>query len=333
LWGRYSGSTESYLNTDLEAIESANKQGENGALDQLIENLRQQRGDLRLTESDFRGASKGNRFYPLLYMMTRVCHAKDWGTGDELSAHLLGYLSKLEVHHIFPKALLYKHGYSRKEVNAIANFTFLTKETNLAVSKRDPAEYIPAYESDNPGMIKTHWIPMNPELWKIENYLEFLAERRKLLAESANNFLSQLVAGHVPEPVDIDDLKHVQEVAEIVPGGIEDDEEEVRINRFNNWVTKQGLPEGESLYELVEEETNEPIAILDLAWPNGLQEGLSQPVALLIDEGPEVEEAANQAGYLFFTSVASMKRYVKYEILAVNEEQVEDSPLSVGDSN
>jgi hypothetical protein len=226
-------------------------------------------------------------------MMTRVCHAKDWGTGDELTAHLLGYLSKLEVHHIFPKALLYEHGYGRKDVNAIANFTFLTKETNLAVSKRDPSEYIPAFEAENPGLIATHWIPMNPELWKVENYFEFLAERRKLLAKSANDFLSQLVAGHVPEPVNIEELKPVQEAAAVIPGGVEDEDEEARLNRFNDWVVRQGLPEGEFLFELVDEESKEPLAFLDLAWPDGLQEGLSQPVALLLDEGPEVEEVAN----------------------------------------
>ena len=34
-------------------------------------------------------------------MMTRVGKAKDWETGNELSMHLLGKLSRLEVHHVF----------------------------------------------------------------------------------------------------------------------------------------------------------------------------------------------------------------------------------------
>jgi len=105
LWGRYSGSTESVLNKDLEAIEGANFESENGALEKLIGNLRDNRGDLKLNEQDFSGSSKGNRFYPLLYMMTRVCHARDWGTGDELTNHLLGHLSSLQIHHFFPKEI------------------------------------------------------------------------------------------------------------------------------------------------------------------------------------------------------------------------------------
>ena len=56
--------------------------------------------------------------------------------------------------------------------------------------------------------------------------------------------------------------------------------------------------------------------MLDLAWPDGLQEGLSQPVALLIDEGQETEEAANRAGYRYFTDAESFRAYVRKEILA-----------------
>jgi hypothetical protein len=54
LWGRYSGSTESVMDQDLDAIEKTE-----GALDRLIGSLRQNRGDLRLKPEDFLGASKG----------------------------------------------------------------------------------------------------------------------------------------------------------------------------------------------------------------------------------------------------------------------------------
>ena len=101
-----------------------------------------ERGDLRLRPNDFVGWSRGARFYPLMYMLTRVWHAKDWETGVELSNHLLGHLSSLQVHHIFPKALLYQHGFKTSEVNTIANFTFLTQETNLHISDRAPEESV-----------------------------------------------------------------------------------------------------------------------------------------------------------------------------------------------
>ena len=134
LWGRYAGSTETILNQDLRVIED-----DDGALERLIDLLKRGRGNLRLRPDDFLGWSVGARFYPMLYMLTRVFGSRDWDSGVELKANLLGRLSGLQLHHIFPKAKLYDAEYSRPEVNALANFTFLTQETNLRISDADPA--------------------------------------------------------------------------------------------------------------------------------------------------------------------------------------------------
>ena len=188
MWGRYAGSTETVLNQDLKAVDT---QGVDG----LMENLRAVRGDLTVRPEDFAGNSLGARFYPVLYLLTRTRGAQDWGDGTPLSAHLLGKLSGLQVHHIFPKARLYAHEYSRGEVNAIANFCFLTQGTNLDISDRFPEKYMPEIAAKHPGALESQWIPMDPELWRIENYLAFLAERRRLLAEASNTFLGELSYG------------------------------------------------------------------------------------------------------------------------------------------
>ena len=314
LWGRYAGSTESILNQDLAIIEQSE-----GSLDRLISQLRQNRGDLKLQANDFFGWSKGARFYPLLYMLTRVWKAQDWETGVELSSHLLGKLSTLQVHHIFPKALLYKkeYDYQRPEVNAIANFTFLTQSTNLQVSDRHPSEYLAEFAEKHPGTIESHWIPMDRELWKPERYLDFLAARRQLLADAANEFLDTLVEGSLPEPAPVQP-EAVSMTAATIPGGVTSEEEEVLLLDINQWVVDMGLPEGEFVFEVIDETTGQPMGVFDLAWPNGLQEGLSEPVALLIDEGKETEEVANRAGYRFFTDSDSFREYVKKKILSNN---------------
>ena len=309
LWGRYAGSTETVLNQDLEAIEETD-----GGLDRLIELLRQNRGDLGLTAKDFRGHSRGTRFYPLLYMMTRVCRATDWASGVELSRNLLGNLSRLHLHHIFPKAVLYKRGHKRSEVNAIANFTFLTQDTNLLVSDQDPAEYLPEFIAKQPGAVESHWIPMDPELWEVENYLDFLAARRELLAKAANEFLDSLVAGEMPELEAV--AEALAEPVVAIPGGVESEEEEKRLQACNAALVAMGLPEGEIAYELTDADTGEPLAILDLAWPDGLQVGFSQAVAVLIDEERDTEEACNKAGFRFFTDIGEFLRYAREEILA-----------------
>lgn len=308
LWGRYSASTESVLAQDLTVVRAGGD-----AIDNLIAGLRKNRGDLRIQPADFDNWSVSARFYPLMYMLTRVWHARDWGNGIELRNNLLGRLTSLQLHHIFPKDLLYKAGYERAEVNALANFAFLTQGTNLEITNRDPAEYLPKYATMHLGALESHWIPMDPDLWKIERYREFLAERRRLLANAANEFLDALLAGKVEGDPDI-------EVAtRLAPGSIATSDEERVLDELNAWVVAQGLPAGTLRFEIVAEGSTEPEAVLDLAWPVGLQAEFSKPVAVLLDESSEVEEAANRAGFQYFTSVDEFKAYVEREVLALAE--------------
>ena len=311
LWGRYAGSTESVINQDLAVIEE-----HEGGLDRLIEQLRQNRGELSLRPNDFAGWSRGARFYPLLYLLTRTWGAKDWGTGNEIRTEMLGKLAGLQLHHIFPKGYLYKHGYPRPEVNALANFTFLTQETNLEISDRAPADYFAEIADKHPGALESQWIPLDHELWEVENYRDFLEARRALLAEAANRFLGELLHGEVPEEEPPADL--TQRPALAVPdlGPVEEEEQ---ILECMEWVSQRGLPEPEIEYELVDDTTGEPLAVFDMAWPDGLQPGFSSPAAVLLNEPREVEKAANRAGYRFFSSVQEFKEHVEREVLAEPE--------------
>jgi hypothetical protein len=313
LWGRYASATESVLQEDLTLIEKPD-----GGLVRLIEQLRKRRADLRVAPEDLLGWSRGARFYPLLYMLTRVHGATDWGSGVTLSNHLLGKTSGLQLHHVFPKSLLYKHDYTRAQANALANFTFLTQTTNLEISDKPPAEYLPGYIEKHPGAVESHWLPTDPELWKVENYEAFLEERRTLLAAAANGFLDNLFSGRIPEPETPVDALAAK--AAVPFGGVASEDEENLLVDFNVWVIDQGLAEGEFTFELADEASGEPLAVLDLAWPEGLQPGLSKPVALLIDEPPETLEAANAAGYTYFTDPADFKVYVNADVLGLEPE-------------
>jgi hypothetical protein len=57
-------------------------------------------------------------------------------------------------------------------------------------------------------------------------------------------------------------------------------------------------------------------AVFDLAWPNGIQEELSQPVVVLLNEGPKVMAIASQAGFRCFTAIKDFQQDVQAEILA-----------------
>jgi len=309
LWGRYSASTETVLNQDLALIEDPDD-----GLDRLINQLRQQRANLAVKPEDFLGGwGRGARFYPLLYMLTRVQGARDWENGLELSVQMLGAMGQLHLHHIFPKSKLYDAEYTRPEVNSLANLTFLTAATNQDVSNLDPAEYLPEYLAKHAGAVESHWIPDDPALWAINRYHDFLDARRELLASAANQMLDQLLAGAVESVVGIPNIVDLN--AGQLPGGVESEDEERELQQCNAWVEKLGLPAGEIMYELTVLESGEALATLDLAWPDGLQPGLSVPVALLIDEDAEIEQIVNDAGYRFFTDIEAFRRYVALEIL------------------
>jgi len=307
MWGRFSGSTESYIDQDLAAIS-----GDDGGLDKLLEQLRLWHGGLRVEPGHFTGWSLGARFYPVLYLLTRMGEARDWGTGLPLKASLLGKMNRLEVHHIFPKAQLYKLNYKKPEVNALANFCFLTKETNLNISARLPQDYFPEIEKNHPGVLASQWIPTNPELWNIENYLVFLEERKVLLADETNRRLAELLHGDIRW---LEGAEPAVQAPPVVLGEISSKDEEEELEAANAWVKEQGLPGGIISYEFTNPETGEQQAAFDLAWPNGLQAGLSQPVALLLNEPIETIAFANLVGFRCFTSSDDFKRYVEEKIL------------------
>lgn len=305
LAGRFTGSTETVLNQDLKVLDKSSD-----ALDRLIEQLRLSRRDLRIRPEDFSVSTLGARFYPLLYLLTRVCGARNWGDGLPLSAHLLGKTNALQVHHIFPKALLYKHGYSSSEVNAIANFCFLTQAANLEISAQEPSKYFPKIEDRYPGALASQWIPMDRSLWQAQQYKTFLAERRKLLSEAANRFLEELL---INPSVSVDYPTELHQKATHVIG-----EEEDALQTLISWSSAHGLPKPDLNVEIRDPKHETVLALVDLAWPKGLQENYSQPIALISEINETAAAMLNQAGYRFFTSVESLSAYL--------EDSLESSP-------
>jgi hypothetical protein len=307
MWGRFSGSTETYIDQDLAALE-----GGDGELDRLIEQLRLWHGGLRAEPGHFTGWSVGARFYPVLYMLTRMGTARDWGSGLPLRAGLLGKMSRLEMHHIFPKSRLYKRRHRKPEVNALANFCFLTKDTNLAIRDRLPEEYFPEVERSHPGTLASQWIPEDPGLWKIDRYLDFLEARKSLLSTELNRRMEELLHGDTRW---LDRSAEVPSAPRATGNGIADDIEEAELESVNDWMTERSLPRGELAFELSDPTTGVQAAVLDLAWPSGIQAELSQPVAILLNEDATTITAASQAGFKCFTDSASFRRFVDREIL------------------
>ena len=308
LWGRYSSSVETNMRQDLLTVNE-----NNDGIAALLQQMQGIRRDFRVYPDDLDDYTRGSRFYSLLYMLTRVYGARDFGSGIELRQHMLGGHSSLQLHHIFPKALLNISGITTNaERNSLANFTLLTRDTNLAISARSPEDYFPKYEDKHPGSLASHWIPMDCHLWKVENYRDFLDARRALLAQAANNFLDQLLHGTIPESQLSESF--LERRPALMPASIASDEEEAALQEAMKWMEENNLPRGEYGYELVDAD-NELLATLDLAWPYGIQIGRGAAVALLVDEDADTLEIARQHDYKYFTTLEQLQRYVQKEII------------------
>ncbi len=311
LWGRYSGSTETRLQRDLDALEKA-------GIDGLIAELELWRGDLRVRPDDFASSSIGARFYPLLYILTRVNQARDLCYGFHLSYGMVGASSRLHVHHVFPKKRLYEKGYHRSQVNSLANFCLLTAECNQALGARRPQDYFPEVESENPGVLGSQWIPDAEALWSTDRYLDFLAARRTLLAEAANELLNRLRSGeHVAGPPVTAPLPSPVPLSGVPEPPKVDDMDEAQIVGVVLLADELGIAMPETNCEISDSESGDALAVVDVAWPQGVQPGLTEPVALLLSPDAEIEERLGELGYRFFTSRQKLVWYLE-ELLGLD---------------
>ena len=96
-----------------------------------------------------------------------------------------GSISSIDKHHLYPKNYLIKNGIvSNREINQIANFTYIDKTTNIIISNNPPAEYVDKIKSKIGEDAYYRSLTENaiPENFGKDNYFEFLRKRRMLMA-------------------------------------------------------------------------------------------------------------------------------------------------------
>ncbi|MFD1442186.1 GmrSD restriction endonuclease domain-containing protein [Lacticaseibacillus hegangensis] len=90
------------------------------------------------------------------------------------------------IHHIFPRAYLRKHGFRQDQYNQIANFVFLSQPRNLQISDQAPVSYLHTQEVTQFATAENFEANAIPESLKDMDYTsydDFLRERRQLMAE------------------------------------------------------------------------------------------------------------------------------------------------------
>jgi hypothetical protein len=174
-WGRYAGPTESRLDEDIKSI------NENKNLSKLFHSLRSQVGRLLIEEERFVGKSKNSKL--LLYVVARNEGAEDWWKGHKITT------SDYEEHHIFPRSLLKIADYQYYLIDDASNIAFLTEKANRKISNAQPEKYL---EKIDQAKLAKQFVPIDKNLWKVENYEDFLQQRRKIIIERMNAYLKLL---------------------------------------------------------------------------------------------------------------------------------------------
>lgn len=153
-------------------------------------------------------------------------------------------------------------------------------------------------------------MPRRPSstLWQVERYPEFLLRRRELIAAAANRLLGELHGGSA-EPQEERAARPGEPVT--IHAGEENEDRE--IEGMQRWMYEQGLARGIRDFALLALDGASEDAVLDVAWPDGLIHGDAK-VALLLNEPPEILEAAGRHGHRFFTSVDELRRFVDEQL-------------------
>lgn len=214
LTGRYTGNFESQAERDLRQLDEA-KTGHDfiEIVERIIEtNLTNDFWEVSLPEA----LSTSSSYSPPLFAYSAALSLLDakvlfstLTVRELLDPVVKGKKSAIERHHLFPKGYLKSiniKGISR--TNQIANYAFVEWPENIAISDKKPSEYFPQFWAQVPAASKepmrfAHALPAN---WENLEYFEFLALRRKLMAEVIRAAYEKLTSGVGPFD---EDLPHV----------------------------------------------------------------------------------------------------------------------------
>lgn len=186
--GHYSmGSSESILDADLSAL------FKNKNLSELITILHNHVKKFSVDVDDLLGKSRRSPMFSMLYFVLKHNGAKDWLSGLRLSERHVGKSHYLQYHHIFPKSVLRDANYEKKEINEIANLSFISGKTNRHILNKEPLKYFETEVIAKRGeeALTSQLIPMDKILWQVKNYPQFLDYRRSQIANAINQFLKQ----------------------------------------------------------------------------------------------------------------------------------------------
>ena len=205
LTGKYSGSPESKFDFDIKNI-SRNGKGVEKHL-QVIEDaeLSDAFWNIGLVNS-LDKATINSPFISVFFAAQVKAGDKGFLSKDITVADMIS--QRGDIHHIFPKEYLKTKYQSRSDYNQVANYTYAQTEVNIKIGKKAPKEYFQEILKQCDGEklkyggitdkeelyknLEQHCIPKGVVNMTIDDYQNFLKERRKLIAKKIKNYYKNL---------------------------------------------------------------------------------------------------------------------------------------------
>ncbi|GMU89913.1 MAG: hypothetical protein AMXMBFR49_21200 [Chlorobiota bacterium] len=200
---RYSGSSESIMESDLNKIKTARNSAEfRNALKNIIESTLTNDfwnislpNDLLVTSNTISPVASAY-FASLIYNGTKALFSSK-KVADLYDPSIKTKKASLDKHHIFPKDFLKEHGYELTVINQVTNLTYLEFIDNIKISNQEPSSYYNqikqtyyAYrEEELEKSLAEHAIPLN--FYNLD-YKEFLEQRRIGMAKLIQRYYDQI---------------------------------------------------------------------------------------------------------------------------------------------
>jgi len=203
LTGRYSGSPESQMDFDIKAI--AKRPFKEFLAEVEKAELSEAFWQAGLVQS--LNTSVASSPYFNVFLAAQVKDRDKGFLSREITvADLVAHRG--DIHHLFPKDFLKKHGLKRGKYNQVANYVYMQAETNIKIGNKEPKEYFAEILkqirsgqmfygaiTDEDALLenfKQNCIPKMLLEAGFGDYENFLDERRKLMAKKIEKYYKSL---------------------------------------------------------------------------------------------------------------------------------------------
>ena len=197
--GRHSGGFETQFEQDIKRIQSA------GDMAKFIATLEEQElSDVFWNSTlvdEFDKPTTNNPFWHMFIAAQNKLLKQSFLSKNNIARDL----ATDDIHHIFPKNYLVKHGYDKSKYNRIANFVHLRNDINISVSDLAPREYLGdilsrgnnhhsdiVNEAEMVNNFEDNAIPKILLQAEVDDYDEFLRQRQVLMAEMVREYYKTL---------------------------------------------------------------------------------------------------------------------------------------------